>query len=121
MRYALASPTPSMPSPRPAVLSSRASANATAGDGPVEMLRGVRAGQGLRRQGPHPDDQPTQSRARGGRPRGARGDPAVREALSGLSNPMLIRRSAQLETTTAHDVTSAAVYTLRPWLDASLS
>ncbi len=55
-------------------------------------------------------------------------DPAVREATPrcarhcrALSNPMLIRRSAQLETTTAHDVTSAAVYTLRPWLDASLS
>jgi hypothetical protein len=40
-------------------------------------------------------------------------DPALREALSGLTNTMLIRRCAQLETTTPHDVTSAAVYTLR--------
>jgi transposase len=42
-----------------AVLSGRASGSAKAGDGPVEMLRGVQAGQVLRRQGPDPDDQPT--------------------------------------------------------------
>jgi transposase len=42
-----------------AVLSGRASGSAKAGDGPVEMLRGVHAGQVLRHQGPHPDDQPT--------------------------------------------------------------
>jgi transposase len=40
-------------------------------------------------------------------------DPALREALSGLTNTMLIRRCAQLEATTPADVTSAAVYTLR--------
>jgi transposase len=40
-------------------------------------------------------------------------DPALREALLGLTNTMLIRRCAQLEATTPHDVTSAAVYTLR--------
>jgi transposase len=51
-----------------AVLSGRATGNAKAGNGPVEMLRGVQAGQILRRQGPHPDDQPTQRRARRGRP-----------------------------------------------------
>ena len=39
-------------------------------------------------------------------------DPALRETLSGLTNTMLIRRCAQLETTTPHDVTTAAVYTL---------
>ena len=39
-------------------------------------------------------------------------DPALREALSDLTNTMLIRRCAQLEATTPHDVTSAAVYTL---------
>jgi transposase len=38
-----------------AVLSGRASGSAKAGDGPVEMLRGVQAGQGLRRQSPYPD------------------------------------------------------------------
>ena len=56
-----------------AVLSGRASATAKAGDGPVEMPRGVQVGQGLRRQSPHPDHQPTQSRARrGATPRCAR-------------------------------------------------
>jgi len=40
-------------------------------------------------------------------------DPALREALSGLTNTMLIRRCAQLEATTPADVTSAAIYTLR--------
>jgi hypothetical protein len=39
-------------------------------------------------------------------------DPALRKALSGLTNIMLIRRCAQLESTTPQDVTSAAVYTL---------
>jgi transposase len=42
-----------------AVLSGRASGSAKAGDGPVGMLRGVQAGQGLRRQSPYPDPQPT--------------------------------------------------------------
>ena len=40
-------------------------------------------------------------------------DPALREALSGLTNTMLIRRCAQLQATTPADVTSAAIYTLR--------
>ncbi len=40
-------------------------------------------------------------------------DPTVREALSGLSNTMLIRRCAQLKATPPQDVTSAAIYTLR--------
>jgi transposase len=40
-------------------------------------------------------------------------DPALREALSGLTNTMLIRRCAQLAATTPADVTSAAIYTLR--------
>jgi hypothetical protein len=42
-----------------AVLSGRSSGNAKASDGPVEMLRGVQAGQVLHYQGPYPDDQPT--------------------------------------------------------------
>jgi hypothetical protein len=49
-----------------AVLSGRASGSAKFGDGPVEMLRGVQTGPGLRGQGSHPDDQSTQSRAGGG-------------------------------------------------------
>jgi hypothetical protein len=40
-------------------------------------------------------------------------DPALREALSGLTTTMLIRRCAQLQATTPADVTSTAVYTLR--------
>jgi transposase len=39
-------------------------------------------------------------------------DPALREALSGLTTTRLIRRCAQLEATTPTDVTSTAVYTL---------
>ena len=39
-------------------------------------------------------------------------DPALREALSDLTNTMLIRRCAQLELTTPDDITSAALYTL---------
>ena len=42
-----------------AVLSGRACGSAKAGDGPVEMLRGVQAGQVFRHQGPYPNDQPT--------------------------------------------------------------
>ena len=38
-------------------------------------------------------------------------DPQLREALSGLTNTMLIRRCAQLQATTPADVTNAAVYT----------
>jgi transposase len=49
-----------------AVLSGRASGSAKAGDGPVEMLRGVEDGQRLCRQGPQPDHHSTQSRTRGG-------------------------------------------------------
>jgi transposase len=40
-------------------------------------------------------------------------DPALREALSGLSNTLLIRRCTQLELDTPCDTTSAAAYTLR--------
>jgi transposase len=40
-------------------------------------------------------------------------DPQLRETLSGLSNPQLIRRCAQLDIDTPQDTTSAAAYTLR--------
>ncbi|HEY3894591.1 MAG TPA: transposase [Pseudonocardiaceae bacterium] len=40
-------------------------------------------------------------------------DPALREALSGLSNTLLVRRCTQLEVDTPWDTTSAAAYTLR--------
>ena len=40
-------------------------------------------------------------------------DPPLRETLSGLRNPQLIRRCAQLDIDTPQDTTSAAAYTLR--------
>ena len=40
-------------------------------------------------------------------------DPVLREELSGLSNPVLVQRCAQLDVNTPSDVTSAAAYTLR--------
>ena len=55
-----------------AVLSGRATATAKASDGPVEMMRGVQAGEGIRYQGTHPDDQSAQSSAGRGRPGTAR-------------------------------------------------
>jgi transposase len=88
-----------------AVLSGRASATAKAGDGPVEMLRMFKLAKAsavkARTQAINQLKAVLVS-----------ADPALREALAGLTNTMLIRRCAQLEATTPHDVTSAAVYTL---------
>jgi transposase len=89
-----------------AVLSGRASDSAKAGDGPVEMLRVFKVAK----------DSSVKARTQAINQLKAvlvAADPALREALSGLTNTMLIRRCAQLETTTPHDVTSAAIYTLR--------
>jgi hypothetical protein len=47
-----------------AVLSGRANGTAKTGDGPVEMLRMFRLGPHVCGQGPHPGDQPAQSRHR---------------------------------------------------------
>ena len=88
-----------------AVLSGRASGSAKAGDGPVEMLRMFKLAK----------DSAVKSRTQAINQLKAvlvAADPQLREALSGLTNTMLIRRCAQLETTTPRDVTSAAVYTL---------
>jgi transposase len=89
-----------------AVLSGRASGSAKAGDGPVEMLRMLKLAK----------DSAVKARSQTINQLKAvlvAADPALREALSGLTNTMLIRRCAQLEATTPADVTSAAVYTLR--------
>jgi transposase len=89
-----------------AVLSGRASGSAKAGDGPVEMLRMLKLAK----------DSAVKARSQTINQLKAvlvAADPALREALSGLSNTMLIRRCAQLEATAPADVTSAAVYTLR--------
>jgi transposase len=45
-------------------------------------------------------------------------DPQLRETLSGLRNPQLIRRCAQLDIDTPQDTTSAAAHN-GYWLDAS--
>ena len=89
-----------------AVLSGRASGSAKTGDGPVEMLRMLKMAK----------DSAVKARSQTINQLKAvlvAADPALREALSGLTNTMLIRRCAQLEATTPADVTSAAVYTLR--------
>ena len=89
-----------------AVLSGRASGIAKAGDGPVEMLRMLKLAK----------DSAVKARSQTINQLKAvlvAADPALREALSGLSNTMLIRRCAQREVTTRADVPSAAVYTLR--------
>ena len=89
-----------------AVLNGRASGSAKAGDGPVEMLRMFKLAK----------DSAIKARTQTINQLKAvlvAADPQLREALSGLTNTMLIRRCAQLESTTPQDVTSAAVYTLR--------
>jgi transposase len=89
-----------------AVLSGRASGSAKAGDGPVETLRMLKLAK----------DSAIKARSQTINQLKAvliAADPALREALSGLTNTMLIRRCAQLKATTPADVTSAAVYTLR--------
>jgi transposase len=89
-----------------AVLSGRATGSAKTGTGPVEMLRMFKLAKAsavkARTQTIHQLKAVLVT-----------ADPALREALSGLTNTMLIRRCAQLELITPDDVTSAAIYTLR--------
>jgi transposase len=89
-----------------AVLSGRATAVAKAGDGPVEMLRLFKLAKA----------SATKSRAQAINQLKAvlvRADPALREALTGLSNPRLIGRCCELATATPFDAATAAAYTLR--------
>jgi transposase len=89
-----------------AVLSGRASSSAKASDGPVEMLRMFTLAKAsalkARTQTIHQLKAVLVA-----------ADPALREALSGLSNTILIRRCTPLELDTPRDTTSAAAYTLR--------
>jgi transposase len=88
-----------------AVLSGRASANAKAGDGPVEMLRIFKLAK----------TSAIKSRTQAINQLKAVlvcADPQLRESLSGLSNPTLIRRCAPLDTSPPRDATTAAAYTL---------
>jgi transposase len=89
-----------------AVLSGRANGSAKAGDGPVEMLRMFKLAKASAIKARSQTINQLKAVL-------VAADPALREALSGLTNTMLVRRCAQLEATTPADVTSAAVYTLR--------
>jgi transposase len=89
-----------------AVLSGRASGSAKAGDGPVEMLRMFKLAKASAVKARTQTINQLKAVL-------VAADPALREALSGLSTTMLIRHCAQLETTTPQDVTDAVIYTLR--------
>ena len=88
-----------------AVLSGRASASAKAGNGPVEMVRIFKLAKA----------SAIKSRTQAINQLKAVlvcADPQLRDSLSGLSNPTLIRRCAQLKAGTPRDATTAAAYTL---------
>jgi transposase len=88
-----------------AVLSGRATATAKAADGPVEMIRMFKMAKA----------SAIKSRTQAiNQLKGllVRIDPALRESLTGLSNPRLIRACTQLDQASPTDTTSAAVYTL---------
>ena len=75
-----------------AVLSGRASGSAKAGDGPVEMLRMLKLAK----------DSAIKARSQTINQLKAvlvAAEPALREALTGLTNTLLIRRCAQLKAT----------------------
>jgi transposase len=89
-----------------AVLSGRATATAKAGDGQVEMIRLFKLTKA----------SATKSRSQAINQLKAvlvGADPALRESLTGLSNPKLIRRCATLNAGTPTDAESAAAYTLQ--------
>jgi len=90
-----------------AVLSGRATALAKTGDGPVEMVRMFKMAK----------DSAVKSRTQAINQLKAvlvRADPALRESLTGLSNPRLIRRCADLDPSgNTTSTRSAAAYTLR--------
>jgi transposase len=89
-----------------AVLSGRAAAVAKSGDGHVEMLRMFKLAKA----------SAIKSRSQAINQLKAvlvRVDPALRESMTGLSNPALFRRCADLDMSTAHDPAGAAAFTLR--------
>lgn len=89
-----------------AVLSGRATAVAKSGDGQVEMLRMFKLAKA----------SAIKSRSQAINQLKAvlvRADPALREAMTGLSNPALFRRCAELRTVNPHDPAGAAAFTLR--------
>ncbi len=89
-----------------AVLSGRATAVAKTGDGPVEMVRMFKLAKG----------SAIKSRTQAINQLKAvlvAADPTVREALSGLSTPILVRQCAQLPADPPSDPAGAAAWTLR--------
>jgi transposase len=89
-----------------AVLSGRAIAIAKAGDGHVEMLRMFKQAKA----------SAVKSRSQAINQLKAilvRADPALRESMTGLSNPKLFRRCAELTVSAATDPATAAALTLR--------
>ncbi|PZF85888.1 IS110 family transposase [Jiangella anatolica] len=89
-----------------AVLSGRATAVAKSGDGQVEMLRMFKLAKA----------SAIKSRSQAINQLKAvlvRADPALREAMTGLSNPALFRRCAELSAASPIDPTGAAAFTLR--------
>ncbi|WP_369683131.1 IS110 family transposase [Rhodococcus sp. GA1] len=88
------------------VLSGRATAVPKSGDGHVEMLRMFKQAKG----------SAIKSRSQAINQLKAilvRADPALREAMTGLSNPALFRRCADLEIANPSDPATAAAFTLR--------
>jgi transposase len=88
-----------------AVLSGRASASAKAGDGPVEMVRIFKLAKASAIKSRTQAINQLKAVLVGA-------DPQLRDSLSGLSNPTLIRRCSQLDAGTPRDATTAAAYTL---------
>ncbi|MFD9948948.1 IS110 family transposase [Nonomuraea sp. NPDC059023] len=89
-----------------AVLSGRATATAKTSDGPVEMIRLFKTAK----------ESATKSRAQAINQLKAilvRADPVLREQLTGLSNPKLIRCCAGLTTSPITTARAAAAHTLR--------
>ncbi len=89
-----------------AVLSGRATAVAKTGDGPVEMVRMFKLAKG----------SAIKSRTQAINQLKAvlvAAEPVVREALSGLSTPILVRQCAQLPADPPSDPAGAAAWTLR--------
>jgi len=89
-----------------AVLSGRATATAKTGDGPVEMLRMFKLAK----------SSAIKSRTQAINQLKAvlvSADPALRDSLSQLSTPILIRHCAQLPADLPSDAASAAAWTLR--------
>ncbi|WP_345340854.1 IS110 family transposase, partial [Rhodococcus olei] len=84
-----------------AVLAGCATASAKAGDGPVEMIRMFKLAKASAVKARTQSINQLKAVLVGA-------DTGLREALSGLSNTVLIRRCAELDAGTAHDVTTAA-------------